>query len=216
MRCEHCGTLIEGSNGRCPLCGAPTSVQAPVYPHRNERVRSYVVPFTVVYWLLSLIATIISGVLCYFFSEGLHYWAVVFLALLWLYFILRHTILGLENYHYKILVNTVMGLLLFTVTGFALRLEAVFITWVIPVFYLATWVLDGILALSSMRKARRYILNLWWHGLLAVAIFGLCFSLKLYWVPSVVCGGTGLLLSLVITVLRPREVWSQIKSALDK
>lgn len=215
MRCEKCGTLIEGSNGRCPLCGAPMPAQTPVYPHRNERVRSYVVPFTVVYWLLTIIATILTGVLCYVYGQTKHYWAVGFVALFWLYFILRHTILGLENHHYKILVNTVMGLLFFAVTGFALGREPVFIAWVMPIFYLATWVLDGVFALSSIGKARRYVLSLWWHGLLAVAIFALCFSLKLYWLPSVICGGVGLVLSVVITVLRPREVWSQIKSAMD-
>jgi len=215
MRCEKCGTRIEGSNGRCPLCGAPMPVQAPVYPHRNERVRSYVVPFTVIYWLLAVIAVIITGVVSYFYAYGMHYWAVVFVALLWLYFIFRHTVLGLENHHHKILVNTVLGLMLFAVIGFALGQEALFIAWVIPIFYLATWVLDGVVALLSITKASRYILSLWWHGLLAVAIFALCFSLHLYWLPSVICGGTGIVLSLVITILRPREVWSQIKSAMD-
>lgn len=215
MRCEKCGTLVEGSNGRCPLCGAPMPVQAPVYPHRNERVRSYVVPFTVVYWLLAVIAVIITGVVSYFFANGTHYWAIVFVALMWLFFLFRHTILGLENYHHKILVNTVMGLLLFAVCGFALGQENLFIAWVIPIFYVFTWVLDGALALVSISKARRYILSLWWHGLLAVAIFVLCFSLELYWLPSVICGGVGIILSLLITVMRPREVWSQIKSAMD-
>lgn len=215
MRCEKCGTLIEGSNGKCPLCGAPTPVQVPVYPARNTRLKRYVVPFTVVYWLLAAIATIIAVVMVYVYGGGRRYWVIVPVALAWLYFIFRHTVLGLENTHHKILVNTVMGLVLFVVIGFTLHLEEIFIGWVSPIFYAASWMLSGALALVSIQKAGRYILSLWWQGLLAVAIFVLCFALHLYWVPSVVSGGAGLLLCLVITILRPREVWSQIKSAMD-
>ena len=216
MRCSKCGTLIEGSNGRCPLCGAPTVAQVPVYPRRNTRVHNYVVPFTLFYWLAATLAVIVSGILCYLYAEGQHYWAIVLVALIWLYFILRRTILGLENLHYKILLNTVMGLILFAVVGFTTHKETVLIGWVMPIFYVSTWVLNGALALLSVQKASRYILSLWWQGLLAVAIFALCFSLHLFWLPSVICGGVGLVLCLVITILRPREVWSQIKSAMDR
>lgn len=215
MRCRHCGTLVEGSNGTCPLCGAPLTPQTPVYPARNARSRSYVVPFTVVYWLVALSATVVAVALCAVFSPERHYWAILLLALIWLYFILRHIVLGIENYHHKILVNTVMGVLMLALIGYILHREDIFIGWVIPIFYSASWVLNGALALGSIQKARRYILSLWWQGLLSVAIFALCFALHLYWVPSVVCGGIGLLLCLVITLLRPREVLSQIKSAWD-
>jgi hypothetical protein len=216
MRCSKCGTLIEGSNGACPLCGAPTVVQAPVYPHRNARLRRYVVPFTVIYWLLALLATVIVATLGYFYEGVRHHWAIVLVALSWVYLILRRTVLGLENLHYKVLINTIMGLMLIAVIGFVLHREDVLIGWVMPIFYAASWALGGAIALSSLQKNSRYILGLWWQGLLAVAIFALCFSLKLYWVPSVVCGGIGLLLCLVITLTHPREVWSQIKSALDR
>jgi len=215
MRCSHCGTLIEGSNGACPLCGAPMPAQTPVYPARNARMRNYVVPFTVVYWLIALLSTVVTGAVCAIYLPGKHYWAIEALSFLWLYFMLRHTVLGIENHHYKVLINTILGLLLFAVVGFVLHREDIFVGWVMPIFYMLSWLLNGALALGSMQKARRYILSLWWQGLLAVAIFVLCFALHLYYVPSVVCGSVGLALCVVITCLRPREVLSQIRSAWD-
>lgn len=215
MRCNKCGTLVEGSNGTCPLCGAPMAVQKPVYAPRKPKVSNYVVPFTVVFWIVALAATVVAGSLCVVFWNGVHYWAIVLTGCLWLYSLLRHTILGIENLHYKILINTIIGLTLLAVIGFVLHREDVLMGWVIPFFYLASCVLDGVVALTSISRARRFMLSLWWQGLLAVAIFAFCFSMHLYWWPSVICGGVGLLLSLVITVSHPREVWAQIKRAVD-
>ena len=216
MRCSHCGTLIEGSNGACPLCGAPLAVQVPVYPHRNARVRSYVVPFTIVYWLVAVAITVVSLGVCLVYSPDRHYWAIVFISFLWLYFTLRHMVLAIENYHYKILVHTVLGLLMLAIIGYVLHREDILVGWVMPIFYAANWILNGALALGSMKRASRYILSLWWQGLLAAVLIVLCFILQIYWLPSVICGSVGLALCLVITLLRPREVWSQIKSALDR
>ena len=38
MRCEHCHTLVEGSNGTCPLCGAPLEKSESVFPPRKANV----------------------------------------------------------------------------------------------------------------------------------------------------------------------------------
>lgn len=215
MRCEHCGTLVEGSNGTCPLCGAPLVAQAPVFPPRQASVKRYVVPFTVIYWIVALALTVVSGALCAVYATGRHYWAIAFMGLFWLYCVLRHTILGIENWHYKILSHTWIGLACFIVAGFVLKREDVLIAWVIPLFYLANLILDCAVALYSMRRARLHLLSLWWQGLLAVAIYALCFGLRLYLWPSVVCGGLGLATCLIITLTHPREVWAQIKRAFD-
>lgn len=214
MRCEHCGTLVEGSNGTCPLCGAPLAAQAPCFPPRQGRAHSIIVPFTALYWLVALLAMVAGGVCNAVFAPQVHYWAIGLAGVWYVYGLLRHTLLGAENWHHRLLRQTVYGLLLLVVVGLVVGAEVVF-CWVMPIYYLACWVVNGAVALLEPRKANRYILSLWAQGLLAVAIIVLCVAQHLFWIPAVVCGGIGLVLCLVITLAHPREVWSQLKRTLD-
>lgn len=215
MRCEHCGTLVQGSNGTCPLCGSPLPTQSPLFPPRKAKVRRSIVPFTEVFLSITVVATVVLGIVNAFFHPDIHYWAIGLMGMWYIYITLRRTVLGLENRHYKLLGQTMSILVfLYTVAG-VLRAPNV-VVWAVPLFYAATCLFNGILALTAIGRANRYLLSLWMQNLLGGVIVVVCLALRLYWLPSVVCGGFGLVVCLVLTCLRPRELWHQIKRTLDR
>ena len=215
MRCEKCGTLIEGSNGTCPLCGAPLAKEEEVFAPRRAKVSRVIVPFTEVYFSLTIVATVVIGIINYFYRNDLQYWLIGLMGAWYIYFTLRRTILGLENTHYKILGQSITILIFLYTVAAVLHAQAIFV-WAIPAFYGATWLVGGIFALVKPNRALRHLSSLWAQNLLGAGIVIACFAMHLYWVPSVVAGGLGIVLGLVLTILRPRELWSQIKRTLDK
>ena len=215
MRCEHCGTLVEGSNGTCPLCGSPLPTQNPVFPPRKAKVRRSIVPFTEVFLSVTVVATVVLGIVNAYFKPHIQYWAIGLMGMWYVYVTLRRTILGLENRHYKLLGQTIAILvLLYTVAGVLPSPDVVI--WAVPLFFATACLVNAILALSALGRANRYLLCLWSQSLVGGIVVVVCFVLRLYWLPTVICGGFGLAMCLLITCLRPRELWHQIKRTLDR
>lgn len=215
MRCEHCHTLVEGSNGTCPLCGAPLAKETSVFPPRKGQVRRVIVPFSQIYLSLTVLFTIAIGIINAFVHPQTHYWAIALMAAWYLYVTLRRTVLGLENSHYKMLVQIVAILVFLYTVALVFHTDAIII-WAIPAFYLAAWIVNAVIALASPKRANRYLLSLWLGNLLGGVNVVVCLSMHLYWVPAVVSGGVGLVGCVVLTCIRPKELWSQIKRTLDR
>lgn len=215
MRCSQCGAQIEGNNGTCPLCGAPMQAQAPCYPPRKAKVRRTIVPFTDIYLSVTVLATIALGIINAFYRPETHYWAIGLMAAWYLYITLRRTILGMENTHYKIMGQTVTLLVLLGTTGLVLHAPVVF-EWVIPLVYGVAWIIGGIVACIAPTRTNRHLLSLWFQSLLGGVDVIICLSLGYYWVPAVVAGGLALALCVVLTAIRPRELWNQIKRTFDR
>lgn len=165
MRCSHCGTQIEGSNGTCPLCGAPMDKQHAAFPPRKAKVSRVIVPFTEVYFSIAIVATVVLGIVNYFFRPEIQYWLIGVVAAWYGYITLRRTILGLENTHYKILGQTITLLLLLYTIAAVLHSDLV-VEWIIPIFYGVIWLTNVVFALASPHRALRFFASFWAQNLL--------------------------------------------------
>ncbi|MBO4534674.1 MAG: hypothetical protein J5755_01910 [Clostridia bacterium] len=215
MRCNHCGTLIEGAQDTCPLCGAPVTPQAPVYPPRKERVKHYIVPFSNVYFFVALALTVVFVTLNVVLDPTVHYWLLAIVGLWYIYFSLRHSILGIENVYYKMRAQSVAMLIVLGVCGWVFHSDVLFV-WVMPALYAAVWAGGVLVAILRPRIFRGFVLSLWTQSLLGAILPVLCWSMHLPFIPAVAVAALQLLTALVITVVCPKEVAGQLKREWDK
>lgn len=215
MRCDRCGAKIDGSNGTCPLCGAPCMPQAPQFPSRKPKVSRYMVPFTLFYLVAAVIATVVLAVINGLYAPKVHYWAIAVFALWFVYFTLRRTVLGEENIYYKMLGQTTAILILLAVIAEVLQ-QWIIYEWVMPVFYAACWLCDSIVSLCSLRRSRQYLSSLWLLNWLTIPLLINCFVRHLPWIPTVVSCGGGLVALLVLSCVRPKELWDQLRRTFDR
>lgn len=215
MRCDRCGTLVEGSQGTCPLCGAPLVPQAPVYPPRKDRVKHYIVPFTNVYLCVALALTIVFVTLNVVLDPSIHYWLLAVVGLWYIYFSLRHSILGIENIYYKMRAQSVAMLIVLGVCGWVFHSDVLFV-WVMPALYASVWAGSVLLAFLRPRIFRQFVLSFWTQSLLGCILPVLCWARHVDFYPAVAVAGLQLLTAVVISIAHPKEMGSQLAREFDK
>lgn len=209
MRCEHCGTLMEGSNGTCPLCGATCRVQTPIHPPRAHKLRRYLVPFSQAYIITCVIVGIFLIVYNALFMKGHHYWMVPCMSMTYVYFTIRYTVLGPDNSFAKLLSQNIAVLILLGVIAWVFDIKAIH-EWAIPFAYGTIALATLVVAIVRSKTATKFLLSIVVHGLLAVALLLNVIIRGLNWVPACVCAAVGMTVSIVIICLRPQEVKQQL------
>ena len=215
MRCSHCGTLIEGAQGTCPLCGAPVTPQAPVHPPRRDHAKRYIVPFTNVYLFVALALTAVFATLNGVFAPEVHYWLLAIVGLWYIYFTLRHSILATENVYYKMWTQSIALLILAGVCGWVLDIDVMFV-WVLPAVYGALWLATVIVTAVRPGISKQYVIAIWGQGMLGIVMPVLCWVRHLPFVFAVVMAGLQLLTVVVVTIIHPKEIANQLARQFDK
>ena len=215
MRCKVCGTKIEGSMGVCPLCGAPASPQTPVYPPRKVKARTYIVPFTKVYLFVALALSVVLVTLNVVYTPQVHYWLLLLVGLWYLYFSLRHSILGIENVYYKLWAQSVAMLVVLGVCGWVLDFNEIFV-WGMPALYALVWLAAVIVTVVRPHISKQFVVSLWAQSMLGAVLPLLCWAFHVMYIPALSVAGLQLLTGIIITIVHPKEVWSQLVREFDK
>ena len=158
-RCPHCNALIEGKTDVCPLCRAEIKNEGErAYPPRAKLGKKYNVSFTLYYILSAMIVTLVAAVINVYLHPALQWWISSALSFVFIYYFIRHTILGIRNFASKLIYVT------FATMSFIYSFRAIFnvdlIIDVVPYFALAFNVAVHVYVFATFNKSKGHLLAL--------------------------------------------------------
>jgi hypothetical protein len=192
MFCDNCKVSFESDTGCCPLCHEKIGgikTEGRLYPPRNKMItKSQFRNFTKLYFFISLIAIVVTGIINFVALKEFTWSVVVLAGVLYFYSLIKNTILAKSNIGFKIMVQAVfMSLMLYAIDYFATDNSKWSLEIAIPFVLVATTLSLTVLAFSNFKKWRDYVLYIMATVLIGLVpfIFYLTHIIILYW-PSLV------------------------------
>ena len=211
VRCDSCNTLIEGKTDVCPLCGAKIENDgALAYAERKKRAGKYNVSFSLYYLLFSSLVTLACSVINLYIHASYQWWITSAISAALIYFLIRHTVLGVRNLASKIVLASIFGI------SFVYGVCAIFnyetgLVYVVTSFAAAFCLCVYVYVFATFKYSRAHIISLFFAGFSCAIPFFICLTygiIALY--PSLVAG-IGVTLSVASSMVFAKETAVELK-----
>lgn len=176
MYCENCKINFDTDTGSCPLCferfGEPR-YESRLFPPRPKTItRKAMGAFSKAYFFATLVISVVLGIINFLAIKRLTWSLLVLTCLIYLYVLIRNTILAKSEIAAKTLFQAVlMSLFLYSIDYFATDNKMWSLKYAIPFLLVASTLLLTILAVSNKRKWRDFTLSVLFMALVGFVPF---------------------------------------------
>lgn len=212
MVCDKCGCKIKGEPAKCPLCDNVFNEEKTVVK-KPKRVSTYKKPFTLIYFLTTVALACLVFVTCEILDwNRTAFWCSVY-ALFPLYYIVRHTILGMRNPASKItglsFIIALFNIALLETSEIYSGYYYMFTTYQVVMF-----VITAILILSDFKAYYPYISCFLNYAVISWIPFVFSYLRYTKFIYPLVVAIIENIFTLYFVIRYPKEIWNQVKRLL--
>ncbi len=222
MICKHCNVDIKCKTLQCPLCHNPLdkdeqtileykkSVRA--FPIRKRKRPSNSSKFDLLYFFIALGLSLVSLIVNLIISPRLLWSLVVITSLIYLYFLVRNTILSPKRICGKVIGQALVLTLLIIAIEIMLQGRFNLYAYALPAVYLISQAIVGIFIAVNRKKNTRYLVPLMTMGILGIIPFIIAVSegIKVLW-PSLSVGAISAAIILITIILEYKAIGQELK-----
>ena len=220
MFCENCKINFDTDTGSCPLCfekiGDP-KYEDRLFPPRPKTItRKAMGEFNKAYFFATVVISGVLGVINYFATKRLTWSLLVLSCLVYLYALVRNTILAKSEIAAKTLIQAVlMSLFLYAIDYFATDNIMWSLKYAVPFLLVASTLLLTILALSNKRKWRDFTLSVLFMALVGFVPFVLYLTgvINVFW-PSLIAFLYSAATVMGMLIFHHQKLTNEIKKSL--
>lgn len=210
MVCKNCGANLKGTPHRCPLCDFKFEEGEKTPQKRKRGSRVYKNPFTPIY-IFTLLVVVVALVIARVFSKlDDSIWFTVLVSGITLYFFLRHTILGVRNLlsktTYLSIAICLLMIILFETFDYKIGYALIY-----PLIQVAIFGVSFVMLFAQFKVFKPYASGLLTQALLSIVPLVISLVAKESYVFPLVVASLETLSAICLTILFPKEIWSQIK-----
>ena len=222
MICNKCNVDIKCKTEICPLCQSRLGDDEETineykktkraFPKRKKKRPPNSSKFDMLYFYLAVGLSIVSFTVNLIVSPSILWSLVVIASLIYLYFLVRNTIMAPKKFCGKILgqatVLTVVIIAVEIMLGGKVNLYA----YALPIVFLVSQSIVGIFIISNRSKSTRYLVPLLTMGILGVIPFivALINNLKTIW-PSLAVGAISIVIISITIILEHKSLGQELK-----
>lgn len=222
MICKHCNVNVKCKTLACPLCHNELGTDEQTILEYKKATRAYPIrkrkrppnssKFDLMYIYIAIGISIISLIVNLIVMPQVLWSLVVIASLVYLYFLVRNTILSPERLCGKVIGQALVLTLVIIAVEIMLQGKLNLYAYALPAIYLVSQGIVGIFIAARRKKSSKYLVPLMTMGLLGIIPFIIAYfqKVEVLW-PSLSVGAVSLSIILITIILEHKAILQELK-----
>ncbi len=222
MICKQCNVYIKCKTLQCPLCHNPLGTDEQTmlaykkstraFPKRKRKRPPNSSKFDFLYMYIAIGISLASLIVNLVLTPNMLWSLVVITSLIYLYFLVRNTILSQKRICGKVIGQAVVLTIVIIAVEIMLHGQFNLYAYALPTVYLVSQAIVGIFIASNRKKNTRYLVPLMTMGILGIIPFIVAVTKKVevLW-PSLSVGAISVAIILLTVILEYKAIWQELK-----